>query len=122
MPRKAETNVSLTLKVSPDFKSSLEAFCRRRGPIMSRLVEDALERELEDQADLAAAAGAARGPDIDVDAYLEEKGFRLVPPGADRRGAKGPRQDRVRILYLIDDQQELVTVLDVPHRKDAYGR
>lgn len=58
---------------------------------MSRFVEDAVSREIEDREDLAAADTAAEGPDIDVDAYLAEKGFRLVPVGAERRGAKGPR-------------------------------
>lgn len=27
-----------------------------------------------------------------------------------------------RVLYLIDDERQVVTVLDVPHRKDAYRR
>lgn len=91
MPRKAETNVSLTLKVSPDFKARLEAFCRRHGLIMSRFIEDAVGGEIEDREDLAAADAAAKGPEIDFDAYLAEKGFRLVPLGAERRGTKSPR-------------------------------
>lgn len=86
-----EKNVSLTLKVSPSFKARLEAFCTRQGLVMSRFIEDAVAREIDDREDLMAASYAAEGDDLDFDAYLAEKGFRLVPVGPQGRGPKGAR-------------------------------
>jgi prevent-host-death family protein len=46
-------------------------------------------------------------------------GKQLQPPLADRYIA---RRGTYRVIYRIDDQQETVTVLTIPHRSDAYHR
>lgn len=44
-------------------------------------------------------------------------GKRLQPPLADRHTA---RRGTYRVIYRIDDERRMVTVLDVAHRRDAY--
>lgn len=44
-------------------------------------------------------------------------GKRLLPPLADRYSA---RRGTYRIIYRVDDQVRVVTVVDVSHRRDAY--
>jgi mRNA interferase RelE/StbE len=44
-------------------------------------------------------------------------GKRLPPPLDDRMSA---RRGTYRIIYRVDDDQRVVTVADVAHRKDAY--
>jgi mRNA interferase RelE/StbE len=44
-------------------------------------------------------------------------GKRLVPPMDDRFSA---RRGTYRIIYRIDDKNQIVTVVDVDHRRDAY--
>lgn len=44
-------------------------------------------------------------------------GKRLRPPLEDRFSA---RRGTYRVLYRIDDEQGVVSVLDVAHRRDAY--
>lgn len=46
-------------------------------------------------------------------------GKRLNPPLQDRYSA---RRGEYRVIYLIDDRQRSVTVVDVAHRRDAYRR
>jgi mRNA interferase RelE/StbE len=44
-------------------------------------------------------------------------GKRLLPPLDDRLSA---RRGTYRIIYRVDDQERVVTVVDVAHRRDAY--
>jgi mRNA interferase RelE/StbE len=44
-------------------------------------------------------------------------GKRLLPPLDDRMSA---RRGTYRIIYRVDDDERVVTVVDVAHRKDAY--
>lgn len=44
-------------------------------------------------------------------------GKRLQPPLDDRHSA---RRGAYRVIYRIDDEQRIVTVVDVAHRRDAY--
>jgi mRNA interferase RelE/StbE len=44
-------------------------------------------------------------------------GKRLNPPLDDRHGA---RRGTYRVIYRIDDERCVVTVVDVAHRRDAY--
>jgi mRNA interferase RelE/StbE len=44
-------------------------------------------------------------------------GKRLQAPLNDRHSA---RRGTYRVIYCIDDEQRSVTVLDIPHRRDAY--
>jgi mRNA interferase RelE/StbE len=44
-------------------------------------------------------------------------GKRLLPPMNDRFSA---RRGTYRVNYRIDDKDGVVTVVDVPHRRDAY--
>ena len=44
-------------------------------------------------------------------------GKRLLPPMDDRFSA---RRGTYRVIYRIDDKDRLVTVVDVPPRRDAY--
>lgn len=44
-------------------------------------------------------------------------GKRLQPPLEDRHSA---RRGTYRVIYRIDDEQVVVTVVDVAHRQDAY--
>lgn len=46
-------------------------------------------------------------------------GKRLRPPLEDRHTA---RRGTYRVIYRIDDGERSVTVVDVAHRRDAYGR
>jgi mRNA interferase RelE/StbE len=44
-------------------------------------------------------------------------GKRLLPPLDDRMSA---RRGTYRIIYRVDDDERVVTVVDVAHRKDTY--
>lgn len=44
-------------------------------------------------------------------------GKRLLPPMDDRFSA---RRGTYRVIYRIDDEARVVTVVDVAHRRDAY--
>jgi mRNA-degrading endonuclease RelE of RelBE toxin-antitoxin system len=44
-------------------------------------------------------------------------GKRLLPPLDDRLSA---RRGTYRIIYRVDDQERVVTVVDVAHRRDVY--
>jgi mRNA interferase RelE/StbE len=44
-------------------------------------------------------------------------GKRLLPPLDDRYSA---RRGTYRVIYRIDDEARLVTVVDIGHRKDVY--
>jgi mRNA-degrading endonuclease RelE of RelBE toxin-antitoxin system len=44
-------------------------------------------------------------------------GKRLLPPLDDRYGA---RRGTYRIIYRIDDESRVVTVVDIDHRGDVY--
>jgi mRNA-degrading endonuclease RelE of RelBE toxin-antitoxin system len=44
-------------------------------------------------------------------------GKRLLPPLDDRLSA---RRGTYRIIYRVNDQERVVTVVDVAHRRDAY--
>jgi mRNA-degrading endonuclease RelE of RelBE toxin-antitoxin system len=44
-------------------------------------------------------------------------GKRLLPPLDDRLSA---RRGTYRIIYRVDDQERVATVVDVAHRRDAY--
>lgn len=44
-------------------------------------------------------------------------GKRLLPPLEDRHSA---RRGTYRIIYRIDDKQNVVTVVDIAHRRDAH--
>lgn len=44
-------------------------------------------------------------------------GKRLLPPMNDRFSA---RRGTYRVIYRIDDQARIVTVVDVAHRRDVY--
>ena len=44
-------------------------------------------------------------------------GKQLRPPLDDRRSA---RRGTYRVIYRIDDEHRIVTVVDVAHRRDAY--
>ncbi len=46
-------------------------------------------------------------------------GKRLRAPLEDRHSA---RRGTYRVIYRINDEQEIVTVVDVAHRRDAYRR
>lgn len=44
-------------------------------------------------------------------------GKRLLPPLSDRHAA---RRGSYRVIYRIDDEAGLVTVVDIDHRSDVY--
>ncbi|BAH51189.1 type II toxin-antitoxin system RelE family toxin [Rhodococcus opacus] len=44
-------------------------------------------------------------------------GKRLQPPLDDRHSA---RRGTYRVIYRINDEQRIVTVVDIAHRRDAY--
>lgn len=44
-------------------------------------------------------------------------GKRLHPPLEDRHSA---RRGTYRVIYRIDEEQNMVTIVDIAHRRDAY--
>lgn len=81
----------------------------RTTPTVRRALAETLP-----QAVAAAAYEFITGP------LLEEPhrvGKRLLPPLADRFSA---RRGTYRVIYRIDDQTRVVTVVDIGHRRDVY--
>lgn len=74
-------------------------------------------RQLTDALPEAAAFAAYEfivGPLLDAPYRV---GKQLRPPLEDRFSA---RRGTYRVLYRVDDEEGVVTVLDVAHRRDAY--
>jgi mRNA interferase RelE/StbE len=92
--------------VSPDPQ---EPYTLRATPTVRRTLAETLP-----EAVAAAAYEFITGP------LLEEPhrvGKRLLPPLADRFGA---RRGTYRVIYRIDDEARVVTVVDIGHRRDVY--
>jgi mRNA interferase RelE/StbE len=86
-----------------------EPYTLRTTPTVRRALAETLP-----QAVAAAAYEFITGP------LLEEPhrvGKRLLPPVADRFSA---RRGTYRVIYRIDDQTRVVTVVDIGHRRDVY--
>jgi len=83
----------------------------------SLIITPTARRQLAEHLPEAAAFAAYEfivGPLLD---NPERVGKRLRPPLADRHSA---RRGTYRVIYRIDDTHMTVTVVDVPHRRDAY--
>lgn len=87
------------------------------GDRFTLVITPTARRQLTDALPEAAAFAAY---EFIVGALLEAPyrvGKRLRPPLEDRFSA---RRGTYRVLYRIDDEDGVVTVLDVTHRRDAY--
>ena len=86
-----------------------ERYTLRTTPTVRRALAESLPEPVA-----AAAYEFITGP------LLEEPhrvGKRLLPPLDDRFSA---RRGTYRVIYRIDDQKRVVTVVDIGHRRDVY--
>lgn len=86
-----------------------EGYTLRTTPTVRRAMSETLPEVVA-----AAAYEFITGPLL---AEPYRVGKRLLPPLADRYSA---RRGTYRIIYRVDDQVRVVTVVDVSHRRDAY--
>ncbi len=81
----------------------------RTTPTVRRAIAETLP-----EAVAVAAFGFITGPLLE---QPHRVGKRLLPPLDDRYSA---RRGTYRVIYRIDDQAHLITVVDVGHRRDIY--
>ena len=86
-----------------------EPYALRTTPTVRRALTDTLP-----EAVAAAAYEFITGPLL---AQPYRVGKRLLPPLDDRFSA---RRGTYRVIYRIDDQARVVTVVDIGHRRDLY--
>jgi mRNA interferase RelE/StbE len=86
-----------------------EPYALRTTPTVRRALTDTLP-----EAVAAAACEFITGPLL---AQPYRVGKRLLPPLDDRFSA---RRGTYRVIYRIDDQARVVTVVDIGHRRDLY--
>ena len=86
-----------------------EPYALRTTPTVRRALTDTLP-----EAVAAAAYEFITGPLL---AQPYRVGKRLLPPLDDRFSA---RRGTYRVIYRIDDQARVVTVVDIGHRRDVY--
>lgn len=86
-----------------------EPYALRTTPTVRRALTDTLS-----EAVAAAAYEFITGPLL---AQPYRVGKRLLPPLDDRFSA---RRGTYRVIYRIDDQARVVTVVDIGHRRDVY--
>ena len=86
-----------------------ERYALRTTPTVRRALTDVLP-----EAVAAAVYEFITGPLLD---NPHRVGKRLLPPLDDRHSA---RRGTYRVIYRIDDKEQVVTVVDVAHRRDAY--
>jgi mRNA interferase RelE/StbE len=87
------------------------------APVLRAVTGWVARRQLTDHLPEAVAAAAYEfiiGPLLD---NPHRVGKRLRPPLDDRHSA---RRGTYRVVYRIDDDIRIVTVLDIAHRRDAY--
>jgi mRNA interferase RelE/StbE len=92
--------------VSPDPQ---EPYALRTTPTVRRALAETLP-----EAVAAAAYEFITGPLLE---QPHRVGKRLLPPLDDRFSA---RRGTYRVIYRIDDEARVVTVVDIGHRRDAY--
>jgi mRNA interferase RelE/StbE len=90
-------------------QSADQPYLLRTTPTVSRALSETLP-----EAVAAAAYDFITGPLL---AQPYRVGKRLLPPLDDRLSA---RRGTYRIIYRVDDQERVVTVVDVAHRRDVY--
>ncbi len=89
--------------------SSSDRYELRTTPTVRRALAEGLPESVA-----VAAYEFMTGPLLD---NPHRVGKQLLPPLADRHSA---RRGTYRIIYRIDDQNRIVTVVDVDHRSDVY--
>ena len=90
-------------------KPSAEPYTLRTTPTVRRALAERLPEAVAVAAYEFMTGPLVRGP--------YRVGKRLLPPLADRFSA---RRGTYRIIYRIDDDARVVTVVDVDHRRDVY--
>jgi mRNA-degrading endonuclease RelE of RelBE toxin-antitoxin system len=90
-------------------KGTHEPYTLRTTPTVRRALAETLP-----EAVAAAAYEFITGPLLDQPYRV---GRQLLPPLGDRFSA---RRGTYRIIYRIDDQARVVTIVDIGHRRDIY--